>query len=57
MMQTRIAGAWFLLIALMFTGDRLGYFSLSATAFASVVLISIGVTMMFRTESGDPGAR
>ncbi|HEU4867258.1 MAG TPA: hypothetical protein VFV09_05955 [Actinomycetota bacterium] len=57
MIQTKIAGAWFLIIALLFTGDRLGYLSLSATAFASVVLISIGTTMMFRTEPGDTHAR
>lgn len=56
MMQTRIAGACFLAIALLFTGSRIGYYDLSPTAFASVVLISIGVTMIFRRESDDPHA-
>lgn len=54
MMQTRVAGACFLAIALIFTGGRLGYYDLNPTAFASVVLISIGVTMFFRNEPDKP---
>jgi hypothetical protein len=53
MMQTRVVGACFLAIALMFTGGKLGYYDLSPTLFASVVLISIGVTMFFRNESDE----
>lgn len=56
MMQIRIAGACFLTIALIFTGGRLGFFDLSPTAFASLVLISIGVTMIVRREQGDRDA-
>lgn len=56
MIQIRMAGACFLAIALIFTGGRIGYYDLSPAVFASLVIISIGVTMIFRREPGEPGA-